>query len=154
MKMDQIDYRTSLRSFFNQSHVLIYISIATSSQLKYLKIGKKFYNSFSLYVSQSSKTYFIGKKKTTFPLTLPCFSDILFRIHFWLLLIYFEGGIVNNTLRPPIPKRCDSEWKKLMEECWSADPASRPSFTEITNRLRDMSMALPKKRQNVTSRRV
>ncbi|XP_015887516.3 uncharacterized protein LOC107422567 [Ziziphus jujuba] len=64
------------------------------------------------------------------------------------------GGIVNNTLRPPIPKRCDSEWKKLMEECWSADPASRPSFTEITNRLRDMSMALPKKRQNVTSRRV
>ncbi|KAF3457625.1 hypothetical protein FNV43_RR02283 [Rhamnella rubrinervis] len=65
------------------------------------------------------------------------------------------GGIVNNTLRPHIPKRCDSEWKRLMEDCWSADPATRPSFTEITNRLRDMSMALPKKRQNVVpSRRV
>ncbi|KAL6210903.1 hypothetical protein ACLB2K_016133 [Fragaria x ananassa] len=42
------------------------------------------------------------------------------------------GGIVKNTLRPPIPQWCDSEWKMLMEECWSADPESRPSFTEIT----------------------
>ncbi|PIA36158.1 hypothetical protein AQUCO_03400222v1 [Aquilegia coerulea] len=52
------------------------------------------------------------------------------------------GGIVNNTLRPHIPDRCDSEWKKLMEECWAPDPSVRPSFTEITNRLRVMSMAL------------
>lgn len=52
------------------------------------------------------------------------------------------GGIVNNSLRPPIPDRCDPEWKKLMEECWTPDPSVRPSFTEITNRLRVMSMAL------------
>ncbi|CAI9117889.1 OLC1v1019378C2 [Oldenlandia corymbosa var. corymbosa] len=58
------------------------------------------------------------------------------------------GGIVNNTLRPRIPDRCDPEWRKLMEECWSPDPAARPSFTEITNRLRVMSMALQAKRQN------
>lgn len=58
-----------------------------------------------------------------------------------------EGGIVNNTLRPPIPKRCDPEWKKLMEECWSPDPASRPTFTEITHRLRLMQAALPKKKK-------
>ncbi|KAM1746397.1 hypothetical protein ACFX11_013032 [Malus domestica] len=62
------------------------------------------------------------------------------------------GGIVNNTLRPSIPKRCDSEWKKLMEQCWSPDPADRPSFTEITHRLRDMSMALQKKRPSLASR--
>ncbi|BBG92649.1 PB1 domain-containing protein tyrosine kinase, partial [Prunus dulcis] len=62
------------------------------------------------------------------------------------------GGIVNNTLRPPIPKRCDSEWKILMEQCWSPDPADRPSFTEITHRLRDMSTALQKKRPNLASR--
>ncbi|CAL2225622.1 unnamed protein product [Prunus armeniaca] len=62
------------------------------------------------------------------------------------------GGIVNNTLRPPIPKRCESEWKNLMEQCWSPDPADRPSFTEITHRLRDMSMALQKKRPNLASR--
>lgn len=55
------------------------------------------------------------------------------------------GGIVKNTLRPPVPQRCDSEWRKLMEECWSPDPESRPSFTEITNRLRSMSMALQTK---------
>ncbi|XP_054805057.1 uncharacterized protein LOC129308082 isoform X2 [Prosopis cineraria] len=56
------------------------------------------------------------------------------------------GGIVNNTLRPPIPKRCDSEWKRLMEECWSPDPAARPSFTDITHRFRLMQAALPKKK--------
>ncbi|XVF38063.1 hypothetical protein REPUB_Repub20aG0065500 [Reevesia pubescens] len=58
------------------------------------------------------------------------------------------GGIVNNTLRPPIPERCDPEWRKLMEECWSFDPVTRPSFTEITNRLRLMSAALQPKWRN------
>ncbi|KAI4346128.1 hypothetical protein L6164_013206 [Bauhinia variegata] len=59
------------------------------------------------------------------------------------------GGIVNNTLRPPIPKRCDAEWKKMMEDCWNADPAARPGFTEVANRLRNMLAALPKRRHNV-----
>ncbi|XP_047168753.1 uncharacterized protein LOC124837438 isoform X1 [Vigna umbellata] len=62
------------------------------------------------------------------------------------------GGIVNNTLRPPIPKRCDSEWKRLMEECWSPDPAARPTFTDIKIRLRNISAALPKKRHNIGNR--
>ncbi|KAK9726493.1 hypothetical protein RND81_05G219300 [Saponaria officinalis] len=52
------------------------------------------------------------------------------------------GGILKNTLRPPIPERCDPEWRKLMEQCWSVDPDVRPSFTEITNRLRSMSSAI------------
>ncbi|KAL9669295.1 hypothetical protein QQ045_006839 [Rhodiola kirilowii] len=55
------------------------------------------------------------------------------------------GGILKNTLRPPIPQRCDPEWRKLMEQCWSPDPEGRPSFTEITNRLRAMSVALQPK---------
>ncbi|KAJ4823702.1 hypothetical protein Tsubulata_050141 [Turnera subulata] len=58
------------------------------------------------------------------------------------------GGIVKNTLRPTIPERCDSQWRTLMEQCWSADPDARPSFTEITNRLRAMSMALQAKGHN------
>ncbi|XP_039012055.1 lysM domain receptor-like kinase 3 [Hibiscus syriacus] len=45
------------------------------------------------------------------------------------------GGIVKNMLRPPIPECCHPDWRKLMEQCWSHDPESRPSFTEITNRL-------------------
>ncbi|KAL6970626.1 hypothetical protein U1Q18_030320 [Sarracenia purpurea var. burkii] len=56
------------------------------------------------------------------------------------------GGIVSNTLRPPIPDRCSLEWKRLMEDCWSPDPAARPSFTEITNQLRIMSMAVQPRR--------
>ncbi|XP_076930960.1 RAF-like serine/threonine-protein kinase 20 [Bidens hawaiensis] len=52
------------------------------------------------------------------------------------------GGIVKDTLRPAIPEKCDPEWRKLMEQCWSGDPTARPSFTEITNRLRSMSKAL------------
>ncbi|KAI3782908.1 hypothetical protein L2E82_12966 [Cichorium intybus] len=52
------------------------------------------------------------------------------------------GGIVKDTLRPIIPEKCDPEWKKLMEQCWTVDPTFRPSFTEITNRLRAMSKSL------------
>lgn len=51
------------------------------------------------------------------------------------------GGIVNNTLRPPVPSFCDPEWKTLMEQCWAPDPLDRPSFTEIARRLRVMSAA-------------
>ncbi|KAL1188780.1 Serine/threonine-protein kinase EDR1 [Cardamine amara subsp. amara] len=57
------------------------------------------------------------------------------------------GGIVNNTLRPPVPERCEAEWRKLMEQCWSFDPGVRPSFTEIVDRLRSMTVALQHKRR-------
>lgn len=52
------------------------------------------------------------------------------------------GGIVSNTLRPPIPENCDPDWRKLMEQCWSANPDARPSFTEVTDRLRAMPPVL------------
>ncbi|XP_047959537.1 LOW QUALITY PROTEIN: uncharacterized protein LOC125204837 [Salvia hispanica] len=51
------------------------------------------------------------------------------------------GGIVNNTLRPPVPNFCDAEWRLLMEQCWAPDPLVRPTFTEIARRLRIMSAA-------------
>lgn len=53
------------------------------------------------------------------------------------------GGIVSNTLRPLVPSFCDSEWKRLMEQCWAPDPVVRPSFTEIASRLRVMSSKPP-----------
>ncbi|KAK3120335.1 hypothetical protein QOZ80_9AG0685970 [Eleusine coracana subsp. coracana] len=56
------------------------------------------------------------------------------------------GGIVNNTLRPPVPDTCDPEWRALMEQCWATEPSERPSFTEVVNRLR--SMAASKKVQH------
>ncbi|KAG6526396.1 hypothetical protein ZIOFF_016380 [Zingiber officinale] len=58
------------------------------------------------------------------------------------------GGILNDKLRPTIPENCNAEWKTLMEECWASDPASRPSFTQITDRLRAMSIAYQRKGQS------
>ncbi|PUZ77965.1 hypothetical protein GQ55_1G415600 [Panicum hallii var. hallii] len=52
------------------------------------------------------------------------------------------GGIVNDSLRPQIPSWCDPEWKALMESCWSSDPTGRPSFTDISQRLRKMAAAM------------
>ncbi|KAF7057026.1 hypothetical protein CFC21_064374 [Triticum aestivum] len=57
------------------------------------------------------------------------------------------GGIVNNSLRPPVPETCDPEWRILMEQCWSANPDIRPSFTEVTDRLRAMSAMLQSRAQ-------
>ncbi|XP_022729247.1 uncharacterized protein LOC111284678 isoform X2 [Durio zibethinus] len=58
------------------------------------------------------------------------------------------GGIVNNTLRPPVRESCDPEWRSLMERCWSSEPSERPSFTEIANELRSMAAKIPPKGQN------
>lgn len=55
------------------------------------------------------------------------------------------GGIVSNSLRPPVPEQCDPEWRVLMEQCWSHEPGARPSFSEITRRLQAMSKAIPKR---------
>ncbi|KAL3520407.1 hypothetical protein ACH5RR_018556 [Cinchona calisaya] len=60
------------------------------------------------------------------------------------------GGIVNNTLRPPVPSFCDPDWRLLMEQCWAPDPSARPSFTEIARRLRLMSTAGPTRPQGYT----
>lgn len=57
------------------------------------------------------------------------FQDLLIHI-INTSTISYEGGIVNNTLRPPIPARCDAEWRNLMEKCWSPDPAFRPLITK------------------------
>ncbi|OVA16318.1 Phox/Bem1p [Macleaya cordata] len=52
------------------------------------------------------------------------------------------GGIVHNSLRPEVPSWCDPEWKSLMESCWASEPGERPSFSEISQRLRKMSAAI------------
>ncbi|XP_039044389.1 serine/threonine-protein kinase STY17-like [Hibiscus syriacus] len=50
-----------------------------------------------------------------------------------------KGGIVSNTLRPPVPECCDPEWRSLMERCWSPEPSDRPNFTKIANELRSIA---------------
>ncbi|CAM0873289.1 unnamed protein product [Alopecurus aequalis] len=51
------------------------------------------------------------------------------------------GGILSNTLRPPVPTSCNPEWRKLMEQCWSTEPSQRPSFTEVATCLRGILRA-------------
>ncbi|KAM7508298.1 hypothetical protein LguiA_018751 [Lonicera macranthoides] len=62
------------------------------------------------------------------------------------------GGIVSNTLRPPVPESCDPEWRALMERCWSSDPSERPTFTEIANQLRIIASKVLPRAQNQQSR--
>ncbi|KAG6467594.1 uncharacterized protein LOC122036576 isoform X1 [Zingiber officinale] len=62
-------------------------------------------------------------------------------MHYGLII----GGILNDTLRPPVPESCDPEWKSLMEQCWGTEPSQRPSFTDIANRLRALAASLPQK---------
>ncbi|KAJ1258288.1 hypothetical protein BS78_10G063900 [Paspalum vaginatum] len=57
------------------------------------------------------------------------------------------GGIVNNTLRPPVPETCDPQWRALMEQCWSSEPSERPSFTEIGKSLRAMAASTKAQQQ-------
>ncbi|XVF29173.1 hypothetical protein REPUB_Repub15cG0097200 [Reevesia pubescens] len=84
----------------------------------------------------------------TYLILLKAFIPFATLLHLFFYVVSFLHGIVNNTLRPPIPENCDPEWRKLMEECWSFDPVARPSFTEMANRLRIMSVALQPKRRN------
>jgi tRNA A-37 threonylcarbamoyl transferase component Bud32 len=40
--------------------------------------------------------------------------------------------------REKIPKDCPSEFKELIEQCWSQEPNQRPEFQEIVTRLEQM----------------
>lgn len=45
-------------------------------------------------------------------------------------------GFMNQRLQ--IPDNIDPEWVTLMKECWDSDPRLRPSFQDITDRLKEM----------------
>ncbi|XP_068653613.1 LOW QUALITY PROTEIN: RAF-like serine/threonine-protein kinase PRAF [Aristolochia californica] len=75
-----------------------------------------------------------------------------FGIVMWELLIGDEpyskmrsrdilAGVLKGDLRPEVPNWCDPLWRSLMERCWSLDPNSRPSFSEIAKELRSMAGA-------------
>ena len=50
----------------------------------------------------------------------------------------FMEAICVKGERPPIPKDCLPSLKALLEECWQKDPAKRPDFTEINQRLNNI----------------
>ncbi|KAG7483941.1 hypothetical protein MATL_G00043550 [Megalops atlanticus] len=44
-------------------------------------------------------------------------------------------GVAMNKLTLPIPSTCPEPFARLLEECWSPNPRSRPSFDSILSRL-------------------
>uniref|UniRef100_A0A3Q3G0H9 Mitogen-activated protein kinase kinase kinase n=1 Tax=Labrus bergylta TaxID=56723 RepID=A0A3Q3G0H9_9LABR len=44
-------------------------------------------------------------------------------------------GVAMNKLALPVPSTCPEPFARLMEECWSSDPHSRPQFTAILDQL-------------------
>ncbi|CAL1397430.1 unnamed protein product [Linum trigynum] len=45
-------------------------------------------------------------------------------------------GFMNQRLE--IPKDLDPRWASVIESCWLSDPASRPTFQELLDKLRDL----------------
>uniref|UniRef100_A0A3P8SKE8 Mitogen-activated protein kinase kinase kinase n=1 Tax=Amphiprion percula TaxID=161767 RepID=A0A3P8SKE8_AMPPE len=44
-------------------------------------------------------------------------------------------GVAMNKLALPIPSTCPEPFARLMEDCWSSDPHSRPQFTTVLDHL-------------------
>lgn len=48
-------------------------------------------------------------------------------------------GVVQQGLRPRIPKQTHPKLAELLEHCWQQDPALRPNFTEIQEKLKQLA---------------
>ncbi|XP_022606233.1 mitogen-activated protein kinase kinase kinase 9-like [Seriola dumerili] len=44
-------------------------------------------------------------------------------------------GVAMNKLALPVPSTCPEPFARLMEDCWSSDPHSRPQFTSVLDHL-------------------
>ncbi|KAG0555597.1 hypothetical protein KC19_12G180600 [Ceratodon purpureus] len=49
---------------------------------------------------------------------------------------------VIEGLRPALPSDLDISLRRLIEECWAADPAKRPTFSTICERLQQIRLAV------------
>ncbi|KAI3502806.1 hypothetical protein L1887_31132 [Cichorium endivia] len=48
-------------------------------------------------------------------------------------------GVVQQGLRPTIPKDTHPKLKELLESCWQQNPTSRPNFTQILDKLKQLA---------------
>ncbi|PNW71561.1 hypothetical protein CHLRE_16g659400v5 [Chlamydomonas reinhardtii] len=62
-------------------------------------------------------------------------------------------GVVQKGLRPGVPANCPPLLGELMEACWTGNPASRPSFRELTPRLQHLNaMALEEEKRQLEAK--
>jgi hypothetical protein len=62
-------------------------------------------------------------------------------------------GVVQKGLRPGVPANCPPLLGELMEACWTGNPASRPSFRELTPRLQQLcAMALDEEKRQLEAK--
>lgn len=45
-------------------------------------------------------------------------------------------GFMNQQLQ--VPEDMDAQWASIIKDCWNSDPKLRPSFQELTDRLKDI----------------
>lgn len=48
--------------------------------------------------------------------------------------------VLNNDMRPNIPKKTPEPFARLMKKCWDRDPIKRPSFKDIIKELELMKL--------------
>ncbi|KAJ0653018.1 putative dual-specificity kinase TKL-Pl-4 family [Helianthus annuus] len=48
-------------------------------------------------------------------------------------------GVVQQGLRPPIPKQTHPKLIELLESCWQQNPTLRPNFTDILDKLKRLA---------------
>lgn len=48
-------------------------------------------------------------------------------------------AVVYMGQRPQVPVDCPDDYAELMKQCWAAEPATRPEFAEVVERLRAMA---------------
>jgi len=51
-----------------------------------------------------------------------------------------EDAIIGGT-RPTIPSDCPEKFSKLIQDCWNANPSSRPLFSQIVKNLEELEIA-------------
>jgi hypothetical protein len=47
-------------------------------------------------------------------------------------------SVSDNQERPPLPETASPAYQKLIQDCWAPNPETRPAFTEICARLREL----------------
>ncbi|MCD9644829.1 hypothetical protein HAX54_033278 [Datura stramonium] len=94
--------------------------------------------------------YFAGCvcELTYSPLEMICRASYRRRTICLITLWGYIGGIVSNTLRPPVPESCDADWKSLLVEDVGQRAWRGPALPRSPASSGDDTRSLPKDKTN------